>query len=117
MSIQFLKAVVVGVWYAIWHRRNPLGRAVGFFRLLGQMARRQYSSYDVVRDRNLECQKCPLFYRPLGTCGSPLDEENPDLGCWCHCRTKNKLKGATCWLREETRGKMGWPETLYEQRT
>lgn len=42
------------------------------------------------------CEGCPLFYRPLRTCGSPM--QNADLGCWCQMDAKARLKDATCWL-------------------
>jgi len=46
------------------------------------------------------CRKCPLFYRPLSTCGSPLTNDLRDQGCWCHMPTKSKLVSAECWLDE-----------------
>jgi hypothetical protein len=50
-------------------------------------------------DRRLAaCQACPLWFKPLGTCGSPL--RDGDIGCWCWMRAKTKLRGAHCWLDE-----------------
>jgi hypothetical protein len=47
------------------------------------------------------CQQCPLWFKPLGTCGSPLRRKDGDLGCWCWMRAKSKLLGAHCWLDEQ----------------
>ena len=51
--------------------------------------------------RRLEvCRQCPIFYSPLGTCGTPMKSELRDQGCWCHMETKSKLLGAHCFLDE-----------------
>jgi len=55
------------------------------------------------------CQTCPLFYRPLQTCGTPLKKELRGLGCWCNMEAKAKLTDATCWIDDELPGnKYGW---------
>lgn len=54
------------------------------------------------REKKMEvCRKCPLFFRPLQTCGSPLKRRDRDLGCWCNMEAKTWLRGAHCWIDEE----------------
>ena len=43
------------------------------------------------------CKKCPVFYKPLRTCGSPLNKEFRRLGCYCSMENKSGLKSASCW--------------------
>lgn len=58
-------------------------------------------------DRRLEtCRRCPIYYAPLQTCGSPLKryagvpKEVSLIGCWCHMPTKARRE-ANCWRYEE----------------
>lgn len=60
--------------------------------------------------RCLTCRRCPVFYKPLRTCGSPFSAR-PELGCWCSW-LKNKNKSATCWIRTHTTAQAGWPSKL-----
>ncbi len=67
-------------------------------------------------DRLNVCEKCPIFYAPLLTCGSPFlrkDWKKPteQLGCFCHMPTKAKTE-CNCWLYDETEGAQGWPHEL-----
>lgn len=56
------------------------------------------------------CYACPIYYKPLRTCGTPLRDAH--LGCWCFMPAKAKLRDAECWLREEDyETEYGWPET------
>jgi hypothetical protein len=50
------------------------------------------------------CARCPVFYKPLGTCGTPLIRELHDLGCWCRMAEKAKFERAQCWLDENGDG-------------
>jgi hypothetical protein len=43
------------------------------------------------------CRRCPIFYHPLRTCGSPLDKDFRGLGCYCSMEKKVGIKSATCW--------------------
>lgn len=65
------------------------------------------------------CRSCPIFYRPLQTCGTPLRKELRELGCWCHMPTKAKLVDATCWLDDELPGETayGWNKADAVQRS
>lgn len=61
------------------------------------------------------CKKCPVFYAPLRTCGSPF-LEYPNLGCWCQEEWKVRLLEATCFL-DDTLGDAahwGWQKSHRE---
>ena len=57
--------------------------------------------------RNAYCKRCPIFYEPLRTCGTP---RKGDDGCWCHTPTKN-LGHANCWAYDNGKD-YGWPAML-----
>lgn len=61
------------------------------------------------------CFGCPVFFRPLRTCGSPFAAD-PNLGCACAMEQKAALPDATCWGNENTDLQFGWPDDLYERR-
>ena len=72
--------------------------------------------------RYSQCVACPMFFRPLGTCGSPFRKSSIDGfdGCYCHCWTKAGTL-ANCAAYDHFNGQtiVGWPENLnsfpYEQ--
>jgi hypothetical protein len=43
------------------------------------------------------CHKCPLFFEPLKTCGSPLSKDLRGLGCYCSMESKSGILVAACW--------------------
>jgi hypothetical protein len=60
--------------------------------------------------RNKACGECPIYYRPLMTCGSPFADD-PALGCWCVLPIKARMKHARCWLRiRGSNTQWGWRE-------
>lgn len=64
------------------------------------------------------CYRCPLFYKPLRTCGSPLVKDLRDVGCMCDMEIKAAAIEATCWYRETTYDdtEFGWPASLTRYR-
>lgn len=63
------------------------------------------------------CRECPLFFRPLATCGYPFRDSG------CHCWMPLKAgQLANCWAYDEFGNDriIGWPEELnsipHEQR-
>lgn len=48
------------------------------------------------RSRMRKCMRCPVYYRPLRTCG-----RTPDAGCRCSMPLKALLRGAECWANQE----------------
>jgi hypothetical protein len=71
--------------FALWFREFPV---------------RDWLPPERAAARYAVCQTCPIFYRPLGTCGSPLSPELKDQGCWCFMYEKVRLRSARCWLDE-----------------
>ena len=69
-------------------------------------------SDSVYQRRLLTCEDCPIFFRRWGlrTCGSPLDREMPEAGCFCQMDELARDKYATCWLRERDLG--GWSKEI-----
>ncbi len=65
----------------------------------------------IVFRRMRVCQRCALYYKPLGTCSSPLKEGARDMGCWCFMPEKAAILEADCWLRESGVEDAGWPES------
>ena len=62
--------------------------------------------------RNTCCRRCPIFYKPLATCGTPLIRDLRDMGCWCHLPSKNGNIAATCWIRDQGVDDDGWPDRI-----
>lgn len=53
-----------------------------------------------VRARRIAtCERCPIYNRRLGTCGTPgqVDAYGQSLGCWCHIPTVARFAGKKCW--------------------
>lgn len=60
------------------------------------------------------CQRCPVYYSPLRTCGSPLASIT-NVGCWCLMERKATLAQAKCWIDEnefEDYLEYGWNHNL-----
>ena len=47
------------------------------------------------------CHRCPLYFRPLSTCGSPLMEGFESDGCHCFMPAKAADPNAQCWQDQE----------------
>lgn len=59
------------------------------------------------------CLRCPMLYKPLRTCGSPLAKELRDLGCWCHVEHMASVAAEDCWYREQGGDdQFGWGDPL-----
>ncbi len=55
------------------------------------------------------CRRCPLFYYPLRTCGTPLQKDLQSLGCYCNMESKVGFEAATCWIDENNASQTyGW---------
>jgi hypothetical protein len=78
-----------------WRR---VGRAVGLW--FGWLRGGSRAPKATAEARLFVCRLCPLYWQPLGTCGSPLAKD-PKLGCWCQMAEKVKFAEATCWLDDE----------------
>ena len=85
---------VLAVWRAIFHRKVS------------------ECPPDITEARRRVCEACPLYFKPLETCGSPLAEDHPELGCYCYMGAMAKMRDGHCWLRENTTADGGWPDEL-----
>lgn len=69
---------------------------------------------EVVHERRLAtCRKCPVFFRPLRTCGSWLSKETRDLGtCGCNMEAAAWFRHKRCYLDDLYHGEphYGWNE-------
>lgn len=107
--IQLVAALLVGCVFAILIWDRPGQRLRGLVNILRSKAKAPPA---LVQERNNRCRVCPIYYKPLGTCGSPLDPSLEALGCWCQTETKNRFLLSDCWLRANTNGEHGWPKDL-----
>lgn len=58
------------------------------------------------------CRRCPIFYAPTQTCGSPFNKarvRGRPAGCLCFMPFKVKFEG-NCWLWEQAQDDMLTPE-------
>lgn len=58
-------------------------------------------SPEIYQRRLRTCQKCPVFYKPLQTCGSPIKRELRGVGCYCYQPESARYTAKCCWLDEE----------------
>jgi hypothetical protein len=113
-TLRFISAVIVAAVYSVLTWNKPWTRLKGMFWLWWDSRHVIQAGDEQYKERiKGGCEKCPIFYRPLRTCGSPLADD-PSLGCWCQMDIKAKMSSAECWLREhEThRTAFGWRDGL-----
>jgi hypothetical protein len=115
MIFRFIIALLVAGWYRCRRGGDCLKTAKESF---VAVKNRPDGGHLMEEARNSECEKCPLFYKPLRTCGSPLlktpesrDHNGKPMGCFCFMPLKSKTE-CNCWLYGESGGVMGWPEPL-----
>lgn len=53
------------------------------------------------------CHRCPLYFKVLATCSSPLLEGYEDTGCHCFMPAKAADPRARCWQDEELEDEAG----------
>lgn len=108
--LQFFAAVSLAALHAcVTGRCARSGRA-----FLAAYARSRASLDPQLTAARLQsCRVCPIFFRPLATCGTPLRRGLRSLGCHCHMPTK-AAGPANCWAYDETAGTnhIGWPAAL-----
>lgn len=96
--------------------KSPETAMVKIWRALTFWARfvRKHERADFWRTfrRYRACRNCSLFYRPLRTCGSPLNSELSGVGCYCNMETKCGIKSAECWLIENEHSELANPRNV-----
>lgn len=92
VAAAFTDVLSATAWRRVW---SALALWVGLLRKPDAWA-----SAELAERRLAACRECPVFYRRLETCGSPLHGEWPEAGCWCYMPEAVKVAGKTCWLDE-----------------
>lgn len=93
--------------------RASAKKVLAAFKLWFEWSRhRESAPFWVYVHRLHTCYHCPIFYRPLATCGSPLRKELRGLGCYCNMQAKSNIINATCWLRDIGDSERGWGDNL-----
>lgn len=93
--LRFIAAVAVAAISSAWSPVRSFRRVWAAWILF--VSPKERADFWTVYRRYRTCIKCPLFYKPLRTCGTPLDKEFRGLGCYCSVEAKNGIKSATCW--------------------
>ena len=106
--LQFLHALIL----AAWHRcrtapRQCMAQAWGVITAI--LTTDDPVNEKIITERLNTCARCPVFYGPMKTCGSPRSAD-PDLGCWCYMPVKARTR-ANCWLYDQ-RLPGGWHRSL-----
>lgn len=111
-KLRIVTAFVVAIGSCILSPRKSWSRISGTSALLWNVARGKMHWADpfTAAARYKKCEACPIFYKPLHTCGSPFDREMKGTGCFCSMDYKKNIREATCWgddnLGEDF--KFGW---------
>ena len=101
-KLQFFAALMVAALFSRVWSKEGWRRVRGAFRLwFRESGSGERASPGHAGARLDCCRRCPLFFTPLQTCGSPLRFGDADLGCWCYMPVKATMKTAQCWLDEE----------------
>lgn len=98
-TLRFIAAVIVAVTYSVLKWSAPWERAKGAYNLWWNYRHTAPASESQRIDRLMDCGKCKIFYRPLMTCGSPLQKDK--RGCFCQMQIKAKVAAATCWAHDK----------------
>lgn len=108
---RFIGAVVIALLWAPWGGPGNLwSRARDAFWLAWDSRMAPKVDASELLARNKACSDCPIHYRPLMTCGSPMAGDT-SLGCWCFMPFKSRMKHARCWLRiRGSTSQWGWKE-------
>lgn len=111
-TVRFLAAVLLAVIGGIVLWSRPWKRLKGAFYLWWDSWHTIQVDGERYRARLATCKTCPIFFRPLLTCGTPFLHKQ--RGCWCHMPTKSRMLSASCWIRdhEPHRVGLGWRDEL-----
>ena len=109
------RALLIAAAFSLSHPRTAWPRIRAAFTTWLDFARTpRMSPFWVYFSRLRTCQRCPFYSRRLQTCGSPLEKDISDVGCFCFMPVKSSYIEATCWYRTATNGdkEFGWPDHL-----
>jgi len=110
-NLKWASALLVAGASSIWtpHGWSRIGRAFALF-FFSLSAADSHVNAKKYRHRMEVCRRCPLFYKPLEACGTPLKKQLRGLGCYCYMPEKAKLEDAVCWIDSDApdAGQYGW---------
>lgn len=111
--LQFVAALIVGGVYSCLKDGNCIAQ---FFHVFHAVIFTRHKDHLLAEMRVNHCKtKCPVYFKPLGTCGSPLKRGDDKRGCYCHMETKAELED-NCWAYDRDQGEgqnyFGWPQEL-----
>lgn len=87
-------------------------RRVWNFLTLWVPRKEKWAEAEIYHRRLACCHKCPFFFWPLATCGSPF-ADHPDAGCWCYEPVAARLADKQCWIDEEgIESEYGWAASI-----
>lgn len=98
-KLRIIAAIIVAIGSCILSPRESWSRITGTSRMLWNwlLGNTHWADPYTAAARYARCEKCPIFYKPLRTCGSPLSKEFRGVGCYCSILIKKNIKEATCW--------------------
>lgn len=112
IKFQLSKALTVAAFFSLSSPRTAYGRFSAAFKVWLKWAQHSTKTpFFIYYQRIRTCHRCPIFYAPLATCGSPLSKDLNEMGCWCHMPTKAAIIDANCWTREQGIDD-GWSDDL-----
>ena len=120
---EFFRAMLIALRHALVTFEWPeaVGRAI---HLVPSLLRAYRHKATILSEMRLAaCEKCPFFYAPLKTCGSPLGSKETEwyngntnrteqAGCYCYMPVKVRDPQSVCWLHEQGVDDMGWATDL-----
>jgi hypothetical protein len=95
-------ALLVAGLFSCWTRRGWVKIFKAFALWFGLVRHRdRLVAPEIYTLRLKTCEACSVFYRPLRTCGTPLNPELRSHGCWCYQPEAAKLADKECYLDAE----------------
>jgi hypothetical protein len=94
-----LALLLAGI-FSLWTKRGLIRIYRAFALWFGLLHHRKDNLVDdeTLALRLKTCESCPIFYRPLRTCGTPVVKELRHHGCWCYMMEAAKLHEKQCYL-------------------
>jgi len=116
---RWMLALLVAGVASCWTRHGWHRIAKAFLLWFGLLKHRgPQTSPDIYALRIQTCEKCPLFYAKLRTCGTPLKRMLRPYGCWCYMPEAAKLNEKQCYLDAEIEPGYpgGWTDAITRAR-
>lgn len=109
-KLQLALAIIVAALFSDISDKTTWRRALGLFTIWFGKDGVKVSEEHYQR-RMSACHECPVFYKRLQTCGSPLSKELKGLGCSCFLPVKSRYVNSSCWIDDNvSECEHGWHE-------